>query len=322
MEKFIFLATLKEKLTELDLPKEKVDKHVKIFEDCFIGKSAAEVDSVIDGAGGIDGIVKSVYNLEKAKSTQKIDTSDSQISPEDEPQENNDNFQEIKESDEVVTDNSEYTENPQDNNDVTKEIDAQNTAELNEHIREAEEITSELERTTINKVLNENEADAEFADDISEYDFEVLFAEKISKPEKWVMSLRQKLSEKAYKYSLPLAALADAIFFLISVLLYPILIASVITVALVYLAILVLGICFALVPIGYGVYMSFKIPTIGKYEIGLGVLFLGITMLSTILLYNYNKRLVPFLFKQLKKLFITCVKITKRYFGKTEKEEA
>ena len=69
MEKFIFLAEVKDRLTELKLPQESISKHLKIFEDCFVGKSAEEIDKIIEGTGGVDGIVKSIYNLETAKKT-------------------------------------------------------------------------------------------------------------------------------------------------------------------------------------------------------------------------------------------------------------
>jgi hypothetical protein len=67
--------------------------------------------------------------------------------------------------------------------------------------------------------------------------------------------------------------------------------------------------------------MCFKTLPIALYELGIGVTVLGITMFFSILLYNYVKRLTPFLFKQLKRLFKYNNKLAKRYFNKPIKEE-
>lgn len=329
MEKFIFFASLKTKLSELNIPQETIEKHIKIFEEVLSGKTSDEVDSIIEGAGGLDGIINSVYKLETAKANKNnnaekveppveenyddsvtrldiptdISESNKDTSAKEAADETNDT------AEEGVSKDGEIAENPDKKSD-----------NIDEHIREAEEITKEIDKVVINEKKNTDD-NAEFADDFDEYDFEVLFAEKISKPEKWVMALKSKMSEKTYKNTLPLAILADALLFLIASLLFPLLIISAVVVAVVYIAILILGIAFALVPLGYGAYMSFKIKPIGMYEIALGILVLGFTMLTTILLYNYMKRLVPYLFKKLKELFNLCILVTKRYFAKPKKEE-
>ncbi len=329
MEKFIFFASLKEKLSELNIPQDTIEKHMKIFEECFAGRSTAEIEAIIKGAGGIDGIINSVYKLEKAKANSQKTASETPAKA--------DNFSEIKtdipaEAVEKTDDNIIKEDIPTEisdkntseseksfDNEVTREISTQNIDNIDEHIREAEEITKEIDRVVT--IESKNAPDnAEFADGFDEYDFEVLFAEKISKPEKLVMALRNKMPAKVYKYTLPLSILVDVVLFLITSLLFPVLIASAVVVGVLYIAILVAGITFALVPLGYGAYMSFKIKPIGMYEISLGILILGFTMLLSILLYNYIKRLVPYLFKQLKALFKMCILVTKRYFAKPRKE--
>ena len=299
MEKFIFFASLKKKFAELNIPQETVEKHIAIFEKCFEGKTAAEIDAVIESTGGIDGIVQSVYNLEKTKSNAK----NTDIKNED-----SDSFDDAVEDEPIA---------------MTKEISSLEKSEkIEEHIREAEDISDDLEKTTVNKVVRSAESQEEFSNDISEYDFDILFAEKLSLPEKWVKALKEKMNEKTYKATLPLAIIAAVLIFAVAGALFPLLIASAIFVSIVYIAVLVAGVCFALVPIGYSIYMSFiKSATIALYEFGLGLIVLGITLALSILLYNYVKRLVPFLFKQLKKLFALCIRIAKRYFSNTVKEK-
>jgi glycosyltransferase involved in cell wall biosynthesis len=93
--------------------------------------------------------------------------------------------------------------------------------------------------------------------------------------------------------------------------------------AVAYIGILIGGVAFAAIPMGYGAYVYFfgsALP-IALYELGVRIAALGATMLTSILLYNYVRRLVPFLFKQIKKLYKLCNRITKRYFQKTVKEE-
>ena len=321
MEKFIFLATVKDRLTEMNLPQESIDKHVKIFEDCFKGKNAEEIDSVIESAGGIDGIIKSIQNLESAKQKHSAP-----LTPNPPSAKNNENSEIIESNntspeseenvatiDEPVTD----IEPEQNDNDVpTMEIPK--APNIDKHIREAEEMTETMERIPVSQSNN----DEEFSAELSEYDFEMLFEEKLSKLETAIKNIRQKMSNKAYKATLPIAILVGLLVFALVSALFPLLIASAVVFSLVYICILVAGVCFALVPIGYGIFMCFKSMPIALYELSIGIISTGFTMFSSILLYNYVKRLVPFLFKKLIKLFKYCIKLTKRYFGKQVKEEA
>lgn len=317
MEKFIFFATLREKLANLNIPDETIEKHVKVFEDCFAGKSVAEIEAVINSAGGIDGIIKSVYNLENAKRNIKTEKTSSENTPV-KPKTNKN----IQKQERVVKNTPPSPVVEEEINEMTKEINAvSGIDDINKHIQEAEVLTNNLEKTTVTPIVRPNMDDIEFADDISEYDFEVLFAKKLTLPEKWIESLLEKMDEKKYKQTLPLAIFVDALIFIVSALLFPALILSAVFVGLLYIAVLIAGICFAIVPIGYGIFMSFTNVPIGLYELGLGLIVLGVTMLSSILLYNYIKRLVPFLFRKIKELFKLCIKITKRYFAKTVKEE-
>ena len=321
MEKFIFLATVKDKLTEMNLPKESIDKHVKIFEDCFKGKNAEEIDGVIESAGGIDGIIKSIQNLENAKQKNIPDFSATSISDKTENDASNIeettpsiNWESISNFTEDVLD--EATEDPAGSEVPTMEIPK--APNIDKHIREAEEMTETMERIPVSPNNNEEEFSAE----LSEYDFEMLFEEKLSKIETFLKNLRQNLSIKRYKTTLPLAIIIASLVFILVSALFPLLIASAVIFSAMYICILVAGVCFAIVPIGYGIYMCFKSMPIALYELSIGIISSGITMFSSILLYNYVKRLVPYLFKKLIKLFKFCIKLTKRYFGKQVKEEA
>ncbi len=315
MEKFIFLATIRDRLIQMNLTDEAADKHVKIFENCLKGKSADEIDKIIESAGGVEGILKSIENLEKAKNKKKTDVqtdnintvSEEPTSPIEEPQ-----------SSDIVAEEPENLTFDDITDDMTQEIEK--SPDIDEHIKEAEFITAELEKTTINEVVAPAE-DEKFELDISEYDFEKFFAEKLTLPEKWIKKLKEKLSPNAYKATLPLAVIIYIAWYAVVLSLFPLLLLSAVACSLAYIAIIVCGIIFALIPIGFGIYMCFKNPTIGMYEIGIGITVCGSTMLTGILLYNYVKRLVPFLFRQLKILFAYTIRITKKYFQFTKKEE-
>lgn len=287
MDKHIFFEALKKRLTELKIHPETIDDHINIFDKCFLDKSDSEISTIIESMGGVDGIISAVYDLETTKSKNA---------------------------------NIDAASDIENNNEMTKEISAVPDDELDKHIREAESMTKELEKTAINNAIN-NQNNVEFADDISEYDFEVLFAEKISIPEQKIKDLRDSISEEKYKKTLPLAMVAIGLMFFFVSLLFPLLILSSIFVAISFIGILVLGICFSLVPIGYSVFISFSNNAIALYESGIGLVVLGLTMMISNLLYNYNKRLVPFLFKKLVECFKICVKISKLYFNNETKED-
>ena len=400
MEKFIFLAEIKDRLTELKLPQEVISKHLKIFEDCFVGKSAEEIDKIIDGTGGVEGIVKSIFNLETAKknispaepqetATVEEDSSNTESNENvvlnnendtpadstvleadapsfdiladipDAPQETDvtelptSEFSAVTKDDstnliaqdsteqqkvETTENSTEATDSVSENikdtspildRDITEKTSTEESSDtapelekspdIDKHIRDAEILSDTLERIPVQPKFDEYEE--EFAEEFSDYDFEKLFAEKLSFPEKIAKKLREKLPKKAYYATMPIAILIDVIMFILTIALYPLLIGSAVIFGLVYLVTLVAGICFAVIPTGYGIYMCFKSMPIATYELSLGIISAGVTMFVCILLYNYNKRLVPFLFKQLKKLVKLWGRINKRYFGKTAKEE-
>lgn len=333
MEKKIFLDTLRDRLTAMELPKKSVEKHVNIFNNCFNGKNDDEINQIIEGAGGIDGIVQSVCDLYKAKQKSNTETVDSYndsktISTTDESEisssEQLDDIAIVSEengispsySDQETADiNQDSIDTPTDN---PPTIEMPKAPNIEEHIREAEEMSETLERIP---VPTDTEAAEELSAELSDYDFEKLFAEKLTLPEKWVKKLREKMSDKVFYGTLPLSILAFAFIYAVSLVLFPIVLCTAIVCSVVYICLLVAGVCFTIVPVGYGIYMCFKSMPIAMYELSIGAISAGVTMFSCILLYNYVKRLVPFIFKQLIKLFKLCVKISKRYFKKPVKEE-
>lgn len=332
MDKLIFLAAVKDKLTEMNIPEQTVNKHLKIFEECFKGKSAEEINNVIEGAGGIDGIVTSVANLEKAKKQKRSTpplvepdnicvTENQECSKKDSkaalPVEAGSDDPPLSQTNIVIPAVEASADNPspidkEQNNKIEK------NPELNEHIKNAEQLSDTIERL---KVPSAQESEEEYSVELSDYDFEKLFAEKLSKPESWIKKLREKINPKAYKWTIPLAIILDIILFAFVITLFPLVLCSAVLFGVIYLVILVTGVTFAVIPTGYGIYMCFKSLPIASYELSIGIISAGITMIVCILLYNYVKRLVPFLLKQLRKLFMLCVRITKRYFGRIKKEE-
>ncbi|MBR5322855.1 MAG: hypothetical protein IKU48_04860 [Clostridia bacterium] len=320
MEKFIFLATIKDRLAEINLPKESIDKHLNIFEDCFKGKSSDEIDSVIESAGGVDGIIKSIQNLENVKTKKNQDTSVNASAPVEDIIKDIQNTM-SKESPEVAPESldevlSDISNDTADNDVPTMEIPK--ARNIDKHIREAEEMTETMERIPV----LQDKQDEEFSAELSEYDFEMLFEERLSKLEILLNNIRKKISPKKYKATMPVAIIIASLAFAVVGALFPLLILSSVAFSIAYICTVVAGVCFAIIPIGYGIYMSFKLLPIALYELSIGIISLGITMLLSILLYNYVKRLVPFLFKKIIELFKFCIKLSKCYFGKQVKEEA
>lgn len=76
-----------------------------------------------------------------------------------------------------------------------------------------------------------------------------------------------------------------------------------------------LGTVLCLVGIIYGITQLFKYAPIGLYEIGLGLMIGGITMLAGIIIYNVAVRLLPFLIKKVFSLLIYSMhKCVELYF--------
>ena len=320
MEKFIFLASVKDKLKELNVPDEIIEKHLKTFEDCFKGKNAEEIDKIIEGAGGVDGIINSIYNLESAKNTVnnavEIDFEDVNDAPTEQvPVIRSTDSKSDIDVDKIFDDITEDDPTP---DTMTKEIPA--SAVLSKHIKEAEELSNTLEKTAVHSAVNSE--DIEFSEDFSDYDFEKLFAEDPTLLERLIIKLKSKMSDKVFKYTLPLAFIVIGLMFLFVIALYVLLAASAVALSLVYIGVLIGGVAFALIPTGYGAYVYFfkDVLSVAFYELGTGIAALGLTMIISILLYNYVRRLVPFIFKLLKRLFNYCVRLTKRYFAKPAKE--
>ena len=320
MEKFIFLATIKDTLAEMNLPQESIDKHVKIFEDCFKGKNAEEIDAMLESAGGVEGIIKSIQNLENAKQKRSSKVSDTQAEQqiENETHETEENINTVDSNTETeVSEEITIDEQPEQTDNELPTMEMPKAPNIDKHIQEAEELSETMERIPVQPIVNE-----EFSAEISDYDFELLFQEKLTKIESALKNLRQKLSNKTYKATLPIALIITALVFVLVSALFPLLIVSAVVFSVAYICLLVAGLCFAIVPIGYGIYSCFKSMPIALYELGIGIISSGLTMFTCILLYNCVKRLVPFLFKKLIKLFKYCIKLTKRYFGKQVKEDA
>ena len=238
MEKSIFLAVFREKLTEMNLPQDTVENHVKIFEDCLKGKNDEETEKIIEGSGGIDGIIKSIYNLESTKKTitqadseadsthTDIQTAsdeivmDENITKTETDTEDEDlkifvspsaEFEALSEAADNIHANDVTAVLDDDSNTPTVEIEIVDN--IGRHIKEAEEITNTLEHLA---VIPDGQAgqDAEYGDELSEYDFEKLFEEKLSRPEKWAKKLREKLPSKAFWATLPIALIIFGIFYL------------------------------------------------------------------------------------------------------------
>lgn len=89
---------------------------------------------------------------------------------------------------------------------------------------------------------------------------------------------------------------------------------SAVACAVLLILIAAVGTAFSLVSIIYGITQLGTLAPAGMYEIGMGIVCGGITMLAGILLYNFILHLVPFLFKKLVVLVKFVIKQLKRLY--------
>ena len=96
----------------------------------------------------------------------------------------------------------------------------------------------------------------------------------------------------------PLWAVAAAVFFAPFIALF----AAEIAITVAFIALLAggsaAGTATSLTGIVYGVVQMFSVPSVGLYEIGFGIILVGITFIFGILSYNGAVRLMPFVFRK------------------------
>jgi len=91
--------------------------------------------------------------------------------------------------------------------------------------------------------------------------------------------------------------------------------AAIVGLIAVLIALVAVGSAVSLVGIIYGVTQLFSFRAAGIYEIGLGIIVIGVVMLVSILLYNIAIRFLPWVIKKVAVLFcFTCRKIVELFF--------
>lgn len=66
------------------------------------------------------------------------------------------------------------------------------------------------------------------------------------------------------------------------------------------------GVASAIGGVIYGIVTLSSVPSAGIYEIGFGIVILGVTFLACILIYNFAIRFLPFAIRKTAELFVFC----------------
>lgn len=260
MDKELFLTSLSLRLSEGGMPKDEIDKRIKYFDSHLSKLSAADCEQKISELGG-DGAVAEKLISDYRHATEG-DKAEEKPAPEAE-----ETAVVTPAEDGKKSSVSELLE--QDDEDVKKSTNdrKQNTAS-----------TSRSTSRAPSKVQGEKAHNAHHT------------VKKGDNNKRFIIGMII-LSPVILVCILVIAALLLSLFALVA--------ASAAACAVALILIAALGTAFALVSIIYGITQLGTLAPAGLYEIGMGIVCGGITMLAGILLYNFIVRLVPFLFKKL-----------------------
>lgn len=88
----------------------------------------------------------------------------------------------------------------------------------------------------------------------------------------------------------------------------------------VLIAVVGIGVCFSLFGIIYGIVQLFSTTSIGVYEIGFGIIIAGITMLTGVLIYNFDIHFLPYLIRKTKDVLNKYKKLIREKYFESVKE--
>lgn len=292
MEKSHFFAALRRRLEELQVSEENIDKYIRQFERYFNTMTDEEAEEQIASFEGVEGIASNILRMIQKKESQEAPPPP--VAPVSEPEED-------------ATEEEEYPveeELPSERTRVIPVVPARPEKGASDALTQTRAMPAVQQipsrRSTVPAAaptyenVNFNELDEEEEEDI-DYD-QYGYQEEID-PE-----FEEKIPSSMLYWVILLASspISLAIFGVIFALFGAVFGAMAVAVAggvLAMLAIVVAGTAMSLVGIIYGVTQLFVSLPIGLFELGLGVVIGGVTMLSGILIYNFAVRLLPYLMR-------------------------
>lgn len=299
MKSEAFVTQLRDAMTKMNLDEDIKEKHINNFLMLFAGKSEEEIDGIIESSGGLESILSGINDLENKKHKYLLDDLE-------------------KEAREIKKLNGTEAESDDFENDApvseTKEINiAKNIGQAKKPVETQSE---QMNKTVTRPVVKP----AEPADDEEEKPRRRTSRTAIKLAEKCA-KLRRNMSDAAFCISVPFICVGIALLFSLIILLYPVLWVLRLAVTIINFAVMIVGTLLSGTGIVYGGIKFGSSPFTGLYEIGLGIVLGGLTLLISVLLCNYLKRLSPFLKECIKDLYSSFIMCVKAFFTLRVKEE-
>lgn len=340
MEKYVFLSMLRTSLLQMNVPANNIIKHVEVFEKYFSSKTPEETKKIIKNIGGLDGALEAVYKIEskrnpdilKPSDIKKNTTQNSDSSSSSDPNiVENVSFDEQNASDEVFSPDLDALEKQVTSEisiekaiESTREIPALDGSPITEDVelifkKRQNEKHKEMEKTTVNNVTILPEDNFELATELPPLEDEIMAYKHPSVIVELFKNLRNKMSDDVYKYTLPLTMLLKILGYALIIALFPMLAIVTAVFYVLYFACMVGGGLVSIVSLIYGIVKFSSSVAVGLYEIGIGIIIIGTTLLLCILIFIFNKKVIPLLFRKLKEIFKLWTKANKAFFRRTAK---
>ncbi len=337
MEKYVFLSMLKSSLLQMNVPTNNIVKHVEVFEKYISGKTPEDTKKIIKSIGGLDGALEAVYKVESKRNPNIIKPSEIKRATDNNMSQANtaevSSFDETNDIDDNFTPDLDALEQQataeisiEKNLGSTKEIPTLDELPIAENIelisksRQNVKTREEMEKTTVNDISVLPGDNFEFATELPPLEDEIMAYKHPSRLVELFKSIRNKMSDEAYKYTLPLTMLLKILGYAVLCLLFPIIAVVTAVCYVLYYVCMIGGGIVSLVSIIYGIIKIRSYVAVGLYEIGIGIIVIGITLALCIFIFLFNKKLIPLLFAKTKDLFKLWTKASKAFFRKHAKE--
>ncbi len=338
MEKYVFLSMLRSSLLQMNVPTNNIVKHVEVFEKYISGKTPEDTKKIIKSIGGLEGALEAVYKVESKRNPNIIKPSEIKKASDDK---NNSPDKAIEEPsfDETNVIEEDFTPDLDElERQATTEISIENkfsstkemptldelpieeNVELISKSRQNVKFQEEMEKTTVNDISVLPSDNFEFATELPPLEDEIMAYKHPSRLVELFKFLRNKMSDEAYKYTLPLTTLVKILGYAVLCLLFPVIAIVMAVCYVLYYVCMIGGGIVSLVSIIYGIIKIRSYVAAGLYEIGIGIIVIGITLALCILIYLFNKKLIPLLFAKSKNLFKLWTKANKAFFRNHVKE--
>ncbi len=280
MKKDLFLSMLKHKLEEGGLPKSLVDESITKFSQHFSGMNEEEVTAAIKDLGGVDKVAGAVitnYQNNTVQQSKTVELPEIEIK-----KKKNKNTNDL-----LIDDEEDKGSEPGKAEKFFEDDDSAHT--------------EKPQRRTTAQHKKKSAAAKKGAS-----------SAKAKKPGKSETNTKFVIGMIIASPVLLILAMCIAAVFLA---LYSAVALAVVLFSVLLVLLTALGTAFAVIAVIYGVTQLTQIGGAGLYEMGIGVVAGGITLLCGILMYNFIVRLAPFIFKKLFVLIkFVVAKIKQLYF--------